>query len=172
MAASLMNAREFAASLSYRVATRRHCLILLKTRSAKLRARHRYGLKQIGSLRFRFGGMFGPRTVFTGECSDPVRVVSSINKQHRSASNIAPDFRSGSSSVTSRLSWASPVVTSRRTGMPLVSTQACILVVSPSLARPISLVSPLPRNRRADGRGQWKCRSSGRRGHGCRRGPP
>jgi hypothetical protein len=88
MAASLMNAREFAASLSYRVATRRHCLILLKTRSAKLRARHRYGLKQIGSLRFRFGGMFGPRTVFTGECSDPVRVVSSINKQHRSASNI------------------------------------------------------------------------------------
>jgi hypothetical protein len=25
----------------------------------------------------------GPRTVFTGECSDPVRVVSSISKQHR-----------------------------------------------------------------------------------------
>jgi hypothetical protein len=25
----------------------------------------------------------GPRTVFTGECSDPVRIVSSISKQHR-----------------------------------------------------------------------------------------
>ena len=24
-----------------------------------------------------------PRTVFTGECSDPVRIVSSISKQHR-----------------------------------------------------------------------------------------
>src|SRR6266404_293258 len=45
------------ASLSYRVATRRHCLILLKNRSIKLRARYRYGLKQMGSLRFRFGGM-------------------------------------------------------------------------------------------------------------------
>jgi uncharacterized membrane protein HdeD (DUF308 family) len=45
-------------SLSYRVATRRHCLILLKNRSIKFRARYRSGLKQIGSLRFRFGGMF------------------------------------------------------------------------------------------------------------------
>src|SRR6201984_2066929 len=37
---------------------RRYCLILLKNRSIKLRARYRYGLKQIGSLRFRFCGMF------------------------------------------------------------------------------------------------------------------
>ena len=44
--------------MSYRVATRRHCLILLKNRSIKFRARYRYGLKQIGSFRFRFGGMF------------------------------------------------------------------------------------------------------------------
>ena len=42
-----------AASLSYRVVTRRHCLILLKSRSTKLRAGYRYGLKQIASLRFR-----------------------------------------------------------------------------------------------------------------------
>jgi hypothetical protein len=48
MDASLMNARELAASLSHRVATRRHCLILLRNRSIKLRARYRYGLKQIG----------------------------------------------------------------------------------------------------------------------------
>ena len=39
----------------------------------------------------------------------------------RSASNIASDFKSDSSSVTSRLSWASPAVTSRRTGNPLSS---------------------------------------------------
>src|SRR3954449_3288263 len=38
----------------------------------------------------------------------------------------------------------SPVVSSRRTGIPLVSTQACILAVSPPLNRPISLVSPPP----------------------------
>jgi hypothetical protein len=37
--ASLMNATELAANLSYRVARRRHCLILLKNRSIELRAR-------------------------------------------------------------------------------------------------------------------------------------
>jgi len=36
---------------------RRHCLILLKNRSIKLRARHKLRLKQTGSLRFRFRGM-------------------------------------------------------------------------------------------------------------------
>src|ERR1700722_9296749 len=56
--ASLIKAKQLAASLSYRVATRRHCLILLKNRSIKLRARYRKGLKQIGSFRFLFGGMF------------------------------------------------------------------------------------------------------------------
>src|SRR6266700_3437626 len=55
--ACLIKARSLAASLSYRVATRRHCLILLKNRSIKFRARYRYGLKQIGSLRLRFGGI-------------------------------------------------------------------------------------------------------------------
>src|SRR6266567_2337260 len=69
-----------AASLSYRVATRRHCLILLKKRSIKLRARYRYGLKQIGSLRFRFGGMFAHAPC---RQPDPVRVVSTIREQHR-----------------------------------------------------------------------------------------
>src|SRR5271170_6064807 len=34
-------------------------------------------------LRLRFGGMLAPCTVLTGEFSDPVRVVSSISKQHR-----------------------------------------------------------------------------------------
>src|SRR5271154_6267403 len=124
------------ASLSYRVATRRHCLILLKKRSTKLRARYRYGLKQIGSLRFRFGGMLAH-----APCS-PAKARIQSASYPRSASSIAPDFKSDNSSVTSRLSWASPFVSSRRTGIPLVSTQACILVVSPPLDRPIS--SPPP----------------------------
>src|SRR6267154_3546394 len=68
MAASLMKARLFAASLSYRVATRRHCLILLKKRSTKLRARYRYGLKQIGSLRFRLGWNIRPCSLLAGGC--------------------------------------------------------------------------------------------------------
>ena len=40
-----------AASLPYRVAMRLHCLILLKNRSTRLRARYKLGLKQIGSCR-------------------------------------------------------------------------------------------------------------------------
>jgi hypothetical protein len=39
--------------LVYRVATRRHGLILLKNCSIKLRARYRYGLKQTGSLQHK-----------------------------------------------------------------------------------------------------------------------
>jgi hypothetical protein len=35
-------------------------LDLVENRPIKFRARCRYGLKQIGSLRFRFGGMFAP----------------------------------------------------------------------------------------------------------------
>src|SRR6516164_811778 len=35
----------------------RQCLILLKNRSTKLRARYRYGLKQIGALRLHLGGI-------------------------------------------------------------------------------------------------------------------
>ena len=54
--ASLTSARSLAASLSYTVATHRHCLILLKNRSIRLRARYRYRLKRIGSFRFRFVG--------------------------------------------------------------------------------------------------------------------
>lgn len=65
--ASLMKARKLAASLSYRVATRRHCLILLKNRSIKLRARYRYALKRIGFLRLRFGGDIGPRALLAGK---------------------------------------------------------------------------------------------------------
>jgi hypothetical protein len=38
--------------------TRRHCLILLENGSIKLRARYGFGLKQLGPLRFRFGGTF------------------------------------------------------------------------------------------------------------------
>ena len=49
----LMDAIWMKETLSQRVATCRHCLILLKNRSTKLRARERHGLKQIGSLRFR-----------------------------------------------------------------------------------------------------------------------
>src|SRR3981081_1940943 len=115
-----------------------HCLILLKKRSTKLRARYRYGLKQIGALRFRFGGMLAH-----APCS-PAKALIQSASYPRSASNIAPDCKSDNSSVTSRLSWASPVVSSRRTGLPLGSPQEWILVVSPPLDRPISLVSPPP----------------------------
>src|SRR5262249_50558993 len=112
------------------------CLILLKKRSTKLRARYRYGLKQIGSLRFRFGGMLAH-----APCSPANALIQSASYP-RSASNIAPDFRSDSSSVKSRLSWASPVVSARRLGFPLVPPQPCFLVVTPPLARPFCLVSP------------------------------
>jgi hypothetical protein len=72
-------------------------------------------------------------------CSPANSLIQSASYP-RSASNIAPDFRSDSSSVTSRLSWASPVVSSRRTGNPLVSTQACIVAgrVRPKALRQIA----------------------------------
>jgi hypothetical protein len=55
--ASLITARSLATRLSYRIAPRRHCLILLKNRSIGFLARYRYGRKPIGSLRFRFGAV-------------------------------------------------------------------------------------------------------------------
>jgi hypothetical protein len=58
-------------------------LILLKNRSIKFRARYRYELKQIGFLRFRFGGMFAHAALLAGEFPDPIRVVSAIREQHR-----------------------------------------------------------------------------------------
>jgi hypothetical protein len=73
---------------------RRHYLILLKKRSTKLRARFKYGLKQIGPLRFCFGGMLAhaPRS--------PANVLIQSASYPRSASNIAPDFRSDSRSAS------------------------------------------------------------------------
>jgi hypothetical protein len=142
---------------------RRHCLILLKKRSTKLRALYRYGLKQIWSLRFRLGGMLAH-----APCS-PAKALIHSASYPRSASYIAPDFRSDNSSVTSRLSWASPVVSSRRTGIPLVSRERVFWSLAHFSTGPSVLFRPRPRNRRADGRGQWRCRSSGRSRHGFRR---
>ena len=58
-----------------RVAVRRHCLILLKDRS--ITRPIQYGLKQIATLRLRFGGNW-PCALLAGEHPDPVRVISSI----------------------------------------------------------------------------------------------
>src|SRR6266700_2572951 len=55
----------------------------------------------------------------------------------RSANSIDPDFRRDSSLLASRLSCASPAVSASRTGRPLVSTKACILLVRPPLDRRI-----------------------------------
>jgi hypothetical protein len=41
------------------------------------------GLKQVGSFRFRFGGVFAHAPVLTGECSDPISIISTIRKQQR-----------------------------------------------------------------------------------------
>jgi DNA-binding SARP family transcriptional activator len=104
--------------LSYRVATRRHCLILLKNRSIKFRARYRYGLKQIGSLRFRFGGMFAHAPYWRANS-----LIQSASYP-RSAINIVCGSRALRRTEHSRLSCASPCVRARWTGRPLVSTTA------------------------------------------------
>jgi hypothetical protein len=93
--------------LSYRVATRRHCLILLKNRSIKLRARYKYGLKQIGSLRFRFGGMFAHAL-----CWWASSLIQSASYP-RSASNIVFGSKALRRAEHSRLSCASPGVSAR-----------------------------------------------------------
>jgi hypothetical protein len=85
----------------------------------------------------------------------PAKVLIQSPSDPRSVSNVAPDIRSDNNSVTSRLSWASLVISSKRTGIPLVSTQACHQ----------SLFRSRRRNRRADGCGQWRCRSSERSRH-------
>ena len=55
----------------------------------------------------------------------------------RSARSIDPDFKRDSSLSASRLSCASPAVSASRTGSPLVSTTACILLVNPPRDRPM-----------------------------------
>lgn len=129
-----MKARKLAASLSYLIATRRHCLILFNQVSGAVWAKAR------GSLRFRFGDMLARAPCSPGNA--PIQSAS----YPRSASNIAPDFKSDSRLVTSWLSWASPVVNSRRTGNP---------------TGPPVLFRHLPRDRRADVPGQWTCRDFG-----------
>jgi hypothetical protein len=53
----------------------------------------------------------GPRTVFTGECSDPVCVISSISEQHRACFQIRQQI--GDEPV---IVGASPVVSSKANG--------------------------------------------------------
>jgi hypothetical protein len=93
-------------------------VIWLKNRSIKFRARYRYGLKEIGSLRFRFGGMFAHA---------PFWLASSLIQSAsypRSASNIVCGSNSPRRTEHGRLSCVSPGVTARWTGRPLVSTTA------------------------------------------------
>jgi len=80
--ANWTKARSFATSLSYRVAIRRLCLILLKKRSTRLRGFVEVGTEAIGLLRLLFGGM--PCSLVDDEFSDPVGVLAMIGKQHRS----------------------------------------------------------------------------------------
>lgn len=79
--ASWTKARSF--RLSYRVAIRRLCLILLK-RSTRLRGFIEVGTEAIGLLRLLFGEM--PCSLVDDEFSDPVGVIAMIGKQHRSTS--------------------------------------------------------------------------------------
>jgi hypothetical protein len=51
-----------------------------------LRARWKYRLKQIGSLRFCFG--FAQTPALTGECPDPIDIKSAIRKEYASRSEI------------------------------------------------------------------------------------
>src|SRR5262249_8661286 len=55
----------------------------------------------------------------------------------RSASSMDPDLRRDKSAAASLLSCASPVVSASRTGKPLLSTTACILLVKPPRDRPM-----------------------------------
>src|SRR3954463_5361482 len=57
----------------------------------------------------------------------------------RSASSIAPDCRRDRSFPASRTSWASPGLSASRTGRPLLSTTAWILLVKPPRDLPIDL---------------------------------
>ena len=43
-----------------------NCLILVKNRSTRLRPRYRYGPKQIGSFRLRFGGILAHASIEAG----------------------------------------------------------------------------------------------------------
>ena len=90
-------------------------LDLLKKRSIKFRARYRCGLKQIGSLRFRFGGMFAH-----APCWRASSLIQSASYP-RSASNIVCGSKALRRTEHSLLSCASPGVSARWTGRPLVS---------------------------------------------------
>jgi hypothetical protein len=57
----------------------------------------RYGLKQIGSLRFRFGWNVCPRSLLAGKRPDPVSVVSTIREQHGLWEQRAEENRNGPS---------------------------------------------------------------------------
>jgi hypothetical protein len=80
--------------------------------------RYRYALKQIGSLRFRFGGM-----VAHAPCWQTSSLIRSASYP-RSASNIVWGSKALRRTKHSRLSCASPGVRARWTDRPLVSTTA------------------------------------------------
>ena len=82
-------ARKLAASLSYRVATRRKCFSLEKNRSMRLRSRYSRLLKQGFHLRLLLGGMLvGPGSAFTDEGAQGVGVVTLVGQQHRARSEV------------------------------------------------------------------------------------
>src|SRR5437588_11583478 len=85
----------------------------------------------MASVRFLFGGIFAQ-----APCWRTRSLIQSASYP-RSASSIDPDLRRDKSLAASRLSCASPVVSASRIGKPLLSTNACILLVSPPRDRPM-----------------------------------
>ena len=57
MEATWMKAKKLRPVFSYRVATRRYCLIRLMNRSTRFRTLYKYLSKSRGCLRFTLGGM-------------------------------------------------------------------------------------------------------------------
>lgn len=57
MEATWMKAKKLRPVFSYRVATRRYCLIRLMNRSTRFRILYKYLSKSRGCLRFTLGGM-------------------------------------------------------------------------------------------------------------------
>jgi hypothetical protein len=90
----------------------------------------------------------------------------------RSASNIAPGFRSDSSPVTSGYHGSHRLSVRGERAIRWCRRKHVFWSLIPLSTGPSSCFGHLPRNRRADGRGQWKCRSSGRSHHELRREVP
>jgi hypothetical protein len=98
-------------------------------RSIKFRARYRYGLKQIGSLRFRFGGMFAH-----APCWRANSLIQSASYP-RSASNIVCGSRALRRTEHSRLSCAAALRQAMETWLPIAIVRYFLLMGGPTSER-------------------------------------